>query len=199
MIGGINILSCQKMKSFYLTLSLIFLSIPYSILAETMSDLIWNNGLYYKKGSKTPFDGVIKGGIHGFFIKGKKHGKWTRYYDNGKLFSITNYFLGLKNGDWVTFDKNGQYIEKGNYKNNLENGSWVRFFENGKVNYKGEFMNGKKIGLWIRYYFNGQLEYKGNFKNGKKNGFWEYYSSDGKKNKEFSGIYKNGNKISKSL
>ena len=33
----------------------------------------------------------------------------------------------------------------------------------------------------------------------KKNGFWEYYSLNGTKNDEFSGIYENGNKVSKSL
>ena len=187
------------MKLFYLILALIFFSMPVSILAETMSDLIWNNGLYYKKGTKNPFNGKITGKIRGSFIKGKKHGKWTRYYNNGKLFSISNYYLGLKNGEWVTFNKNGQYIEKGKYKNNLEDGHWVRFFENGEVNYRGKFMNGKKTGLWESYYYNGQLEYKGNFKKGKKNGVWEYYLSNGIKDNEFSGIYKNGNKISKSI
>ena len=45
------------MKPLYLAVSLIFFFIPFSILGETMSDLIWNNGVYYKKGSKTPFNG----------------------------------------------------------------------------------------------------------------------------------------------
>ena len=39
-----------------------------------MSDLIWNNWLYYKKGSKTPFDGIATGEINGSFINGKKDG-----------------------------------------------------------------------------------------------------------------------------
>ena len=37
------------MKSFYLKLSLIFMSISSSILGDTLSDLIWNKELYYKK------------------------------------------------------------------------------------------------------------------------------------------------------
>ena len=187
------------MKLFYLALSLIFFFIPFSILGETMSDLIWNNGLYYKKGSKTPFDGIVTGEINGSFINGKKHGKWTRYYNNGRMFSISNYYLGVKNGNFITFSENGQFIEKGKYKNNLEDGLWLRFFENGKINYKGKFINGKKTGVWVGYYYNGQLEYKGSFKNGKKDGIWEFYSSNGMKYNEFSGIYKNGNKISKAL
>ena len=77
------------MKLFYLTLLLISLSIPHFTFGEKMSDLIWNNGLYYKKGSITPFDGTITGDINGSFINGKKHGKWTRYYNNGKLFSLS--------------------------------------------------------------------------------------------------------------
>ena len=67
------------------------------------------------------------------------------------------------------------------------------------INYKGKFINGKKTGVWVGYYYNGQLEYKGSFKNGKKDGIWEFYSSNGMKYNEFSGIYKNGNKISKAL
>ena len=133
------------------------------------------------------------------FNNAKKHGKWTRYYNNGRVFYISNYYLGLKNGSFITFSKNGQYIEKGKYKNNLEDGLWLRFFENGKINYKGKFINGKKTGVWVGYYYNGQLEYKGSFKNGKKDGIWEFYSSNGMKYNEFSGIYKNGNKISKAL
>ena len=69
------------MKLFYLALSLIFFFIPFSILGETMRDLIWNNGLYYKKGSKNPFDGIVTGEINGSFKNGKRHGKWTRYYN----------------------------------------------------------------------------------------------------------------------
>ena len=68
-----------------------------------------------------------------------------------------------------------------------------------KLVHEASVINGKKTGLWIGYYYNGQLEYKGKFKKGKKNGVWEYYSSNGIKNDEFSGIYKNGNKISKFL
>ena len=59
------------MKLFYLALSLIFFFIPFSILGETISDLIWNNGLYYKKGSKNPFDGIVTGEINGSFKNGQ--------------------------------------------------------------------------------------------------------------------------------
>ena len=69
------------MKLFYLALSLIFFFIPFSILGETMSDLIWNNGLYYKKGSKTPFDGIVTWEINGSFKNGKKHRfGWPKNY-----------------------------------------------------------------------------------------------------------------------
>ena len=64
---------------------------------------------------------------------------------------------------------------------------------------KADEIKGKKTGVWVGYYYNGQLEYKGSFKNGKKDGIWEFYSSNGMKYNEFSGIYKNGNKISKAL
>ena len=60
----------------------------------------------------------------------------------------------------------------------------------------GSIKNGKFDGEWVGYYDNGQLRYKGNYKNGKREGAWVYYLTDGNLMKDFSGIYKNGVKIS---
>ena len=68
----------------------------------------------------------------------------------------------------------------------------------GKVTGKGNGLmkNGKKEGAWITYWADGQLMFKGNFKNGKKEGAYAIYHADGSLNKKWSGMFKNGVKIS---
>ena len=61
---------------------------------------------------------------------------------------------------------------------------------------QGSFKNGKREGVWAFYWNNGQLHDKGNFKNGKREGAWVYYSEVGTVNKEYTGTYKDGVKIS---
>ena len=85
-----------------------------------MEDLIWKNGIYYKKSAKSPFTGKINGNIKGLITNGKKEGTWVRYYSNGQLFLLSNYRKGRKNGAWITYNNEGHLIEKGHHKNDLE-------------------------------------------------------------------------------
>jgi len=43
-----------------------------SVNSETMSDLIWEKGIYFKKNTKVPFSGEINGNIKGQIQDGKK-------------------------------------------------------------------------------------------------------------------------------
>ena len=51
-----------------------------SVHSETMNDLIWEKGIYYKKNTNIPFSGEINGNIKGKIQDGKKEGTWVRYY-----------------------------------------------------------------------------------------------------------------------
>ena len=170
-----------------------------SVHSETMGDLIWEKGIYYKKNTNVPFSGEINGNIKGQIQDGKKEGTWVRYYSNGQLFSVSNYKTGRKNGAWITYNNEGHLIEKGQYKNDLEEGHWIRLFENGEISYKGMFKNGKKSGSWVAFYYNGQLKYQGNYKNGTKDGYWEYFSPSGYLYEDYSGYFKNNKKISSKI
>ena len=122
-------------KKFFLFLGLtILLCLSASIVwSETMEDLIWRDGNYYKKFSDVPFNGKVNGDIKGLIKNGKKEGTWVRYYENGQLFSVSNYNMGRKDGAWITYNNKGMLIEKGKYKNDLEVGPWIRFYENGEI------------------------------------------------------------------
>ena len=51
-------------------------------------------------------------------------------------------------------------------------------------------------GASVHYHKNGQLWSKGNFKYGEREGAWVDYNKDGTVVKRFTGIFKNGKKIS---
>jgi len=61
---------------------------------------------------------------------------------------------------------------------------------------RGAFKNGEQEGPWFIYYENGQLMAKGAFKNGEQEGPWVEYNKDGTEDKDLSGIYRNGEKVS---
>jgi antitoxin component YwqK of YwqJK toxin-antitoxin module len=120
-----------------------------------MGDLVYRDGIYYKKFSDVPFTGVVNGfdQISSLVIQG-------------------NYKHGKREGPWVTYNANGQLIDKGEYKNGKRVGPWIAYWKSGRLASKGAWKNGKKEGRWVAYHENGDL--------------WE----------EYSGVYKNGVKIS---
>ena len=121
----------------------------------TMDDLVKRNDLYYEKFTNVPFTGKISGIVSGRFERGRKHGKWLKYFKNGQLYQIDNYIDGIK-------------------------GSWEQYYDNGQLESKGSFnKNGYPDGLLEFYYKNGQLENKGSWKDGYPDGLQEYFNKNG--------------------
>ena len=85
---------------------------------------------------------------------------------------------------------------QGAYKNGKKEGPWVVYHANGQLMEKGAYKNGKTEGPWVVYYYNGQLGWKGTYKNGKQEGRWVWYRENGNLKKEYSGVFKDGVKIS---
>ena len=140
--------------------------------SETMGDLVYREGTYYKKFTDVPFTGEVEGQTQGLFKNGEREGSWVWYYENGQL------------------------RRKGDYKNGKVEGSWVGYYEYGQLKSKGDYKNGEEEGSWVSYYDNGQLQYKGDYKNGKKEGYWEEYHKDGSVFTIGTGTFKDGWKIS---
>ena len=119
------------------------------------------------------------------------------YHDNGQLKEKSYYKNGKREGTWVTYYDNGQLMSEGDYKNDEREGTWVTYWKNGQLFSKGNYTNGKQEGTWVTYWSNGQLWKKGDYKNGKREGTWVWYHRDGSKNTDKSGVYRNGEKVSK--
>jgi antitoxin component YwqK of YwqJK toxin-antitoxin module len=45
-------------------------------------------------------------------------GKYTKWFQDGKIEEVINYKTGMYDGEWFQLDKNGKIIKKGLYKNN---------------------------------------------------------------------------------
>ena len=208
------------MKTLLTLLTYLF---PSLSLGETMDDLVITSGLYYKKFTDVPFTGKVTGKEQGKIRNGKKVGRWKIYDKNGRIGSEVTYTNGKKTGSEVRYEylENGQLHSKGNYKDGIpEDGVWKYYHENGQLEFKGHFKDGKKDGLWEHYWDNGKLRSKGHwkdgepdglwehywdngklrskghYKDGKLDGLWEYFYQDGTVYKEWTGTYKNDEKVS---
>ncbi|CAL2060597.1 hypothetical protein [Tenacibaculum sp. 190524A05c] len=62
--------------------------------------------------------------------KGKKHGEWKDYYENGILKSKYNYHCGLKQGNFFNYQSDGKLYWIEFYSANIEMGT-QDFYENG--------------------------------------------------------------------
>ena len=161
------------MKPIKTLLTILFISLLSSpSWSVTKGDLVEREGLYYEKFTDVPFTGEVTGVEQESFKDGERDGAWVMYRMNGQL------------------------MNKGNWKNNKREGVWFNYFDDGTLDRKGSFTNGKNEGTWAYYYRNGQLSYKGNWKNGKQDGAWVSYNEDGTVNKQQTGTYKDGEKIS---
>ena len=98
------------MKHILTSVVLIVLLFPALALGETVKDedLVYREGLYYKKFATVPFTGKVTGGIKGSFKEGKQDGPWVYYHENGQLWKIATYKDGKRDGAWVSYWDNGQ-------------------------------------------------------------------------------------------
>ena len=155
------------MKYLLILSCLLFTSVGWS-KDISWDDLIKSNqdGLFYEKFMDTPFSGKVTGEEQGKISKGKRDGKWIKYYENG------------------------QFLFEGNYKDGKKEGEQLAYYENGQLRRKSNYKDDKKDGEWIGYYENGQLRIKGNYKDGKLDGEFLMYDEDGKLKR--TRIYKDG-------
>ena len=112
--------------------SLVLMVLLFPALGETMDDLVYRDGLYYKKFTVVPFTGNITGKTEqGAFRNGKKEGPWVYYHSNGQLSYKVTYKDNKKDGPYVNYYDNGQLSSKGTYKDGKEVGPWVRYWSDG--------------------------------------------------------------------
>ena len=144
-----------------------------------------------------------------FDSEGKRIGKWTWIYTNGKIKETANYKLGEIEGEVIGYYENGNikynafyeasklnknyklYNEKGAlvqdkyFKNGLLEGPFKSFFQVGEPlkEFQISYVNGSATGTAIEYSPEGEKIFETTFVDGEKNGKeYNYYSNDTIKN-----------------
>ncbi len=82
------------------------------------------------------------------FLRGKLHGVYTSWWENGSKKQLGRYKQGIKDSRWVDYYVNGNIASERNYKNGINNGFHINWHDNGVKKSKGLFKKGKKVGSW---------------------------------------------------
>ena len=156
------------------------------------------------------------------YRKGKLHGSYKTYYENGKIEADLHYNQDELYGLQIYYSYyDGGSFEKINYKNGVKDGVYEYYDENNNLVEKGTFRDGKMDGTWDVYYANGELKgvlrsrnfYKNDlidgvstqywdadqvycqshYENGLKHGPYKKYDLNGQIIDK--GVYKNGKKV----
>ncbi|MEM7175742.1 MAG: hypothetical protein AAF443_07445 [Chlamydiota bacterium] len=96
----------------------------------------------------------------------KRYDKWkstsvhngmsARFFDNGKVESISSFDRGFLDGEVKFFYPTGQPKHVAHYKQDVLDGSVIRYHENGEIAFDGEFSEGKPKGKHVHYYDSGE-------------------------------------------
>ncbi|MBC7861342.1 MAG: hypothetical protein IAF38_00125, partial [Bacteroidia bacterium] len=152
-----------------------------------------------------------KTNYEGSYVLGKKHGKWTFWFDkNGKIRETGNYWYGLKTGYWVTYHEGGINIDsEGKYnKSGKQTGTWKYYYDSGGPMTVQKYKEGKLTGKSTSWHTNGKIKSVASYKlmkqkriggrepvyNSAPHGTWIFYDLKGVETGRI--VYKNGKKIS---
>ena len=85
-------------------------------------DLVYRDGIAYKKFTDVPFSGKVTGTSNGLMKNGKKEGAWISYYSDGQLMFKGNYKNGVKEGAYAIYHPDGRLSKKwsGTFKNGVK-------------------------------------------------------------------------------
>lgn len=121
----------------------------------------------------------------GAFLNNRKTGKWTFYFNNGKVKHTLNYVNGSADGMAIFYYKNGNIREQGTWKNNRWVGEYKMYYRNG--NPKNVFnynIQGLKNGKQVFYHENGKPSLVGTWDAGNETNDLAEYKEDGTPNTE---------------
>ncbi len=133
----------------------------------------------------------------GKLFMGNRHGEWTIWYDNTRIWMIGKYNNGQIEGRWKCWNDGlsvHYYLFEGQLQNGSRNGEWTFYYENGNTESQGVFLDEKLDGVWRYWYSGAQLKRVEGWANGIRNGKWEYWHVNGQQEREeeYNGGLKHG-------
>jgi antitoxin component YwqK of YwqJK toxin-antitoxin module len=79
------------------------------------------------------------------------------YYANKHKRLEGEYKNDQRNGKWTYFYENGKIWSEGFFVDDINDGKRTTYFENGQIRYQGSYKMGDRIGKWQFYNENGDL------------------------------------------
>ena len=108
----------------------LLLSVGYSQQEWNMDNLIKKGERFYSKTSNKPYGG-----------------KAFSLDERGEIIVEGKYRNGKKDGKWTTRWGNGRKWEEGSYRNSKKYGKWTTWRENGQKNFERSYEDGKLLSL----------------------------------------------------
>lgn len=146
-------------------------------------------------------------------------GKFTYFYENGKVkvvsdifdqgnssFTVTYYENRKKMAEgwysnrekdslWSYFNIRGELVSEEFYRDRTKNGEWKLFYKNGQVSEIINYSNDLEHGPWLQFYKDGKTKLESHFNNGVLEGGSRFYYKDGIL--KVAGKYRDGLKTGK--
>ncbi|MFZ4401657.1 MAG: toxin-antitoxin system YwqK family antitoxin [Bacteroidales bacterium] len=150
----------------------------------------------------------------GSFENGIRSGKWTYWYETGKIFAETEAAVSISTQQWeILKPDQSPYMDK-IYKISVteiySNGSpyhviytkpgekmttEIFFYPSYKIQMLGTSINNQREGKWSYWYENGNLWSEGYYKNAENDSIRSVWYENG--NKRYEGLYRNGKEAGK--
>lgn len=151
------------------------LFVPYCLEAQNVTDA---KGKKQGKWSKSYPNGKVK--YSGEFKDDKEVGTFSYYSQDGKLTQTIEYSQYGKVGQAKFFYKDGKIMSEGRYINKKKEGTWTYYDEKGRKIREENLVAGKKNGKETNWDRNGGINLTTNYKNGIKEGEeYKNYYADG--------------------
>jgi len=153
---------------------------------------VGKNQKTYKHFDKKTMQLIVEGDLGGRVYTDTYHrfGKWTEYYNTGKIKTIGHYYNNLPTGSWQFFYPNGQLkesysitlIELESAHNTCRVGLYELFYENGQVKETGFYKVLTELTAIevLDYETSEPFVVNKLMPVSKKYGIWEYFNNDGK-------------------
>ena len=123
--------------------------------------------------------------------EGEKHGKYTAFYDDGKINEEATYINGVLTGKRIIYHPNGKVeIEETYDDKGVMNGPYKSYFESGVLELEKEYKDNMILGAIKVYYPSGSIKEEVSMENNTENGPFTEYHENGKVH--WKGTYRNG-------
>lgn len=120
--------------------------------------------------------------VEGQFKRGRQHGEWVFYFDNGQLNRKAKYNNGKPDGPREIFRADGTLMAKRNFADGVRDGEWITYDATGKKPLAEEhYKNGKEDGVWKFWHPNGQLKQQIHLREGVRHGLATEWDENGEK------------------